>query len=86
MPKKEVVRKCLVCGQRKDKKDLIRMVKDPQKGLQVDITGKMNGRGAYICKDKNCLAGLIKNRRLLSTLKAEVSDDFFEELKGHVTE
>lgn len=86
MTKRQVIRKCLVCGNHKDKKELIRIVKDPDRGIIVDPTGKKNGRGAYICRDIKCIEGAIKSKRINAALKAMPTDNFYEELKGHVTE
>ena len=48
-------RKCIVCGENKDKNDLIRIVKNKEEGIILDPTGKKNGRGAYICKNEICI-------------------------------
>ena len=55
MQKKQPQRTCMGCNQKKDKKDLIRIVKNKENVINVDKTGKMQGRGAYICNDINCL-------------------------------
>ena len=54
-------RTCLGCNEKKDKKDLIRIVKNKNGEIYIDITGKMEGRGTYICKSEECLKKLIKN-------------------------
>ena len=53
-------RTCLGCNEKKDKKDLIRIVKNKNGEIYIDITGKMEGRGTYICKSEECLKKLIK--------------------------
>ena len=56
MKKKKIpLRKCIACGEGKPKKELIRVVRNNEKEVSIDITGKMNGRGAYICSNLECL-------------------------------
>ena len=57
-------RKCIVCGENKDKNDLIRIVKNKEEGIILDPTGKKNGRGAYICKEEKCINEAKKKRKL----------------------
>ena len=55
-------RTCIGCNTKKDKKDLIRIVKNKNEEIKVDLTGKMDGRGTYICKQEECLNKAIKNK------------------------
>ena len=55
-------RKCIVCGENKDKNDLIRIVKNKEEGIILDPTGKKNGRGAYICKEEKCIVMIFMRR------------------------
>ena len=73
-------RKCIVCGENKDKNDLIRIVKNKEEGIILDPTGKKNGRGAYICKDEKCINEAKKKRKLEKVSKTEISDDLYEEI------
>lgn len=73
-------RKCIVCGQNKEKKDLIRIVKNKEEGIILDPTGKKNGRGAYICKDEKCIDEAKSKRKLEKVFKTEISDDLYEEI------
>lgn len=73
-------RKCIVCGENKDKNDLIRIVKNKEEGIILDPTGKKNGRGAYICKDEKCINEAMKKRKLEKVFKTEISDDLYEEI------
>ena len=57
-------RTCMGCNQKKDKKDLIRIVKNKENEIKIDRTGKLDGRGAYICDDIECLEKVIKTKRL----------------------
>ena len=73
-------RKCIVCGENKDKNDLIRIVKNKEEGIILDPTGKKNGRGAYICKEEKCINEAKKKRKLEKVFKTEISDDRYEEI------
>ena len=53
--KKTASRQCTGCGEKKDKKELIRVIKTPEGDITVDFTGKKNGRGAYICRNAECV-------------------------------
>ena len=53
--KREIKRMCVGCGQMFDKRELIRVVKSPEGEIGIDLTGKKNGRGAYICNNPECL-------------------------------
>lgn len=68
---------CIVCREHSDKKELLRIVKNKDGQIFVDKTGKANGRGAYICKSKECLNKLKKSRGLNRAFKCEVSDDVY---------
>ncbi len=74
---KERLRMCIVCREHSDKKELLRIVKNKEGQIFVDKTGKANGRGAYICKSKECLNKLKKSRGLNRAFKCEVSDDVY---------
>ena len=85
--KKVPVRMCAGCGGRFDKRDLVRVVRTPQGDVQLDLTGKMAGRGAYVCHDVECLKKARKSRaleRAFSTaIPPEVYDAMEAELEGH---
>lgn len=74
-------RTCMGCNSKKYKKDLIRIVKNKNGEIKIDLTGKMDGRGTYICKDKECLNKVIKTKRLSRIFETEIQDDIYEELK-----
>ena len=76
------MRTCIGCRQSKDKKELIRVVRNKEDNVFVDLTGKQNGRGAYICADASCLEKAIKNKGLEKTLKiSNIGEDVVAELK-----
>lgn len=70
------------CNTKKDKKDLIRIVKSKDEDIQIDITGKKNGRGAYICNNIECLEKLIKTKRLEKIFEMTISDEVYNNLRG----
>ncbi|MBP5209603.1 MAG: YlxR family protein, partial [Clostridia bacterium] len=62
--KKVPERKCVACGERRDKRDLVRAVRTPSGEIVLDLTGKLSGRGAYLCRDAACLRRARKGDRL----------------------
>ena len=82
MQNKQPQRTCMGCNEKKDKKDLIRIVKNKENVINVDKTGKMQGRGAYICNDVNCLEKVIKNKRLEKVLETKISQEIYENVRG----
>ena len=76
-------RKCIVCGSLKDKEDLLRIVKNKEEGILIDESGKLNGRGAYVCKDESCIKGLKKSNKLNQAFKMKIDDDIYEELEAY---
>lgn len=80
--KKQPQRTCMGCNTKKDKKDLIRIVKSKDGDIQIDITGKKNGRGAYICNNIECLEKLIKTKRLEKIFEMTISDEVYNNLRG----
>ncbi|MDH8676587.1 YlxR family protein [Fusibacter bizertensis] len=84
--KKIPMRKCIACGVQKPKKELIRVVKNNENEVFVDFTGKANGRGAYICKDKACFDLAIKKNAFNRALETKIEDEVFEKLKERLDE
>lgn len=80
--KKQPQRTCMGCNQKKDKKQLIRIVKNKENEIFIDKTGKKEGRGAYICDDIQCLDKLIKSKRLERIFEIKISDEIYESLRG----
>lgn len=70
------------CNSQKDKKELIRIVKNKEGIISIDRTGKAQGRGAYICDNVECLEKVIKSKRLERTLNTKISDEIYEKLRG----
>ena len=78
--KKIPQRKCIVCQDRDSKKELMRIVKNKEGEIFLDPSVRANGRGAYICKDSECLKKAIKTKALNRAFKVEVSDEVYEKL------
>ncbi len=74
-------RMCIACRQMKDKKELLRIVKNKDGLISVDKTGKQNGRGAYMCKNIECLNILKKQKSLNKTFKTNVDEKVYIELE-----
>lgn len=84
--KKNPLRKCVGCSQSKDKKEFIRIIKTKDEQVLVDITGRANGRGAYICKDVACLKKAHKSKGLERSLKIAIPDDVYEILEKEMND
>lgn len=84
--KKIPQRTCIGCREKKDKKDLIRIVRNKEGIITLDKTGKANGRGAYICNNIECLEKAIKSKALERTFEMEISEDIYNELRGVISE
>ena len=79
-------RTCMGCNAKKDKKDLIRVVKNKEEIISIDKTGKANGRGAYICNNIECLEKAIKSKRLERVLETKISEEIYENLRGVIVD
>ena len=75
------MRQCTGCGVRKEKKELIRIIKTPEDLIEVDFTGKKNGRGAYICNSVECLKTAEKRKSLERSLKTAIPAEVYKELE-----
>ena len=82
MIKKEPLRMCIACKEMKNKRDLLRIVKDKDGKIFVDLTGKSNGRGAYIKKDLEVLNTLIKTKALEHHLETTIPDNIYDEIRS----
>jgi len=79
-PKKIPMRRCVACHQMKDKRELIRVVRSPEGEIFIDPTGKKNGRGAYLCRNSDCIAKARKAKSLSRELKTEIPAEVFDQL------
>ena len=80
--KKIPLRTCMGCNEKRPKKELIRIVKQKDGNVEVDQTGKTEGRGAYICNNIECLNKVIKTKRLERTLDIQISEETYKKLRG----
>lgn len=74
-------RQCIGCGEMRNKKEMIRVIKTPEEQIVIDTTGKKNGRGAYICNSSECLQKAAKSRGLERSLKVSIPREVYEELE-----
>ncbi len=82
MVKRQPQRTCMGCNEKKDKKELIRIVKNKENNISIDRTGKQDGRGAYICDNIKCLEKLIKSKRLEKVFDMKISEEIYKNLRG----
>ena len=80
--KKTPARMCTACREMKPKNELVRIVKTPDGDIRLDLTGKLNGRGAYICKSTECLKKAQKIGALSRAFGTEIPAEVFAELEG----
>lgn len=85
MPRKIPQRTCMGCQAKKDKRELVRIVRSPEGEITVDLTGKKPGRGAYICPDLECLNKVVKSKRLERSLETTISEEIYETLKEQLS-
>ncbi len=84
--KKIPMRMCTGCHEMKPKKELIRVVKTPEGEIKLDFTGKLNGRGAYICKNAECFKKAQKQNSLSRAFQTPVSLEVYAELEKALNE
>ncbi|MCQ2454556.1 MAG: YlxR family protein [Clostridia bacterium] len=75
------MRMCIGCRDMKPKAELIRVVKTPEGEIELDTSGRKNGRGAYICKNAECLQKCRKRNSLSNTFSTFVSDSVYEKIE-----
>lgn len=74
-------RQCVGCREMKNKKDLIRVLKTADEDIIIDATGRKNGRGAYLCKAKECFQKAVKNNGLERSLKCRIPSEIVKALE-----
>lgn len=80
------MRKCVGCGEMKPKKELIRVLRTTEEEFVLDTTGKKNGRGAYICKSKQCFLKAVKNKGLERSFKQAIPENVYSRLEKEMDE
>ncbi len=86
MAKKIPMRQCVGCGERKNKKEMMRVLKPAEGPIVLDMTGKKNGRGAYLCMTKECLQRARKSKGLERSFKMTIPDELYENLEKEFDE
>ena len=81
MQKKIPMRQCMGCNEHRPKKELLRVVRTADGKVVLDFTGKLSGRGAYICPDVSCLKKARKSRRLDHTLEIQIPEEIYEAME-----
>lgn len=81
VPKKIPVRMCTGCGEQKPKKELVRVVKSPEGEISLDLTGKKSGRGAYVCRNVDCLKKARKARRFERAFSCQIPEEVYDRME-----
>ncbi len=81
MQKKIPQRQCMGCRERKEKRQLIRVVRSPEGEVSLDFSGKKNGRGAYLCPDPQCLKKAIRSKSLDRSLEVTIPQEVYDRLE-----
>lgn len=85
MKKKKIpMRKCIASNEMKPKKEMVRVVKDPEGEIKIDPSGRMNGRGAYISLEPELVKKAWKQHLIDKHLESSISDEFYQELYEYV--
>lgn len=83
--KKIPLRKCIGCGEMFDKRTLVRVVKSPQGEISLDVMGKQAGRGAYVCKQAECLQKARKKKALERAFSVQIEDSVYEKMEEEIS-
>lgn len=86
MNKKIPMRQCVGCGEMKSKKEMMRVLKDADGSITLDVTGRKNGRGAYLCISDECLKKARKNKGLERSFKMSIPEQVYENLEKEFRE
>ena len=84
--KKIPQRQCMGCRERREKRELIRVVRAPDGGVSLDFRGKAPGRGAYICPDMACLKKAIRSKALERSLEVAIPEEIYARLEQEMEE
>ena len=83
--RKPPIRKCSGCAQHFPKNTLVRVLRTPEGEIILDLTGKKSGRGAYICKNKECLKKARKQRRIEQSLECSIPDEIYDRMEEEIS-
>ena len=76
-----VIRTCIICRKKNDKSEFIRIVKLSENDFTIDKTGKINGRGCYVCNTLECLSNLKKTRALNRAFKTNIKEEIYDRIR-----
>lgn len=82
--KKIPLRQCGGCGEMKPKAELVRVVRSPEGEISLDLTGRKNGRGCYICKNADCFAKAVKQRRFERAFGMKIPDEVAKQITEEI--
>ena len=82
--KKIPLRRCTGCGESFPKKELLRVVRTPEGNVVLDFTGKVGGRGAYVCKSTSCFKKARKQNRFKTNLDCDIPEDILLSLEEEI--
>ena len=83
--KVQPVRRCTGCGERFPKRELVRVLRSPEGEILLDLVGKASGRGAYICKKRECFKVARKRGRLEQSLECKIPDEVYDKLEEEIS-
>ncbi len=86
MAKKIPMRQCVGCGEMKSKKEMMRVLRCEDGTVTLDLTGRKNGRGAYLCRNEECLRKAVKNKGLERSFKMSIPQDIYKNLEKEFEE
>ena len=78
------LRKCTGCQEMKTKKEMLRILRTAEGEILLDISGRKNGRGAYVCRSRECFEKAVKNKGLERSLKIKIPEETYESLKKEI--
>lgn len=76
---------CTGCGEMFDKRTLVRVVKSPEGEISLDLTGKKSGRGAYVCKNAECLKKARKKKAFERAFGVKIEDEIYEKMQEEIS-
>ena len=83
-PRKQPERRCIGCGEHFPKKELIRIVRPPNGEIALDLTGKLSGRGAYVCPRLACLQKARKAKRAENALACAIPEEVYDQMEAEL--
>lgn len=86
LQKKIPLRRCTGCGEMKPKRELVRVVKSKEDEVSLDLTGKKSGRGAYVCREPECLRRARKSRGFERALSCRIPDEIYDRMEQELVD